>query len=227
MRWAVGVTTVRERSESLMRTLQSLAAAGFAEVRVYEDSERLGCVANWWLTACQLLVRSADRYAIFQDDVVCVRGLRAYLEAQRLESRTYWNLYASPPSRQKGESQTWPPSKQCGWFPSSQCCRGALALVFDRAGLETAVFSQHMRSALTYRTAADAAVCESLSRGAGYLELIHSPSLVQHMDEPSTVGHASLRSLDFPGEDFDAMGLLYDDRAGEARSAPAVASLPG
>lgn len=105
LRWSYGVTTCTLRKENglLTRTLTSLRLAGFDTPRIFADGVRaedamrwerdLGLEVtsryptvftqgNWSLALSELFIRepTADRYAIFQDDFVTYRGLRAYLD---------------------------------------------------------------------------------------------------------------------------------------------------
>lgn len=84
--WAVIVTTAPRPRSTLGLTLTSLAAAGFSEPIVSDDTSRAG---SWqtWLAALRRLVDvapDATAYLTVQDDVVFCRELRPYLE------RTLW-----------------------------------------------------------------------------------------------------------------------------------------
>src|SRR5689334_3053216 len=103
MEWSVGVTTVPARAGVMLpRTLASLAAGGFDRPRLFVDGSddvqswkamfrlpascrwpRVKPFGNWVLALWELWLREpdADRWAIFQDDLVCVRNLRPYLES--------------------------------------------------------------------------------------------------------------------------------------------------
>src|SRR5437870_5459108 len=111
MKWSYGVTTVPSRRSTLLpKTLQSLRAAGFGEPRLFIDGckqdEAVGysCqfrlpitardpavrpAGNWILSLWELYIREpvADRYAIFQDDLITYRNLRDYLEACKYPSQ--------------------------------------------------------------------------------------------------------------------------------------------
>ena len=117
MNWAYGVTTVpRRRDDLLPRTLASLRAAGWDSPRLFVDgdddtvswSREFGLpvtarkplvrvTGNWLLGMVELYVRDphADRYAIFQDDVVFCRNARAYLDSVPAPERGYMNLHVS------------------------------------------------------------------------------------------------------------------------------------
>src|SRR5690348_4917848 len=99
-RWSYGVTTVLERRDNLLpRTLKSLAAGGFDKPRLFVDgcpaasyydgfglevtirNPRIRTHPHWVLSLLELFGRdpTADRFALFQDDLVCYKNLRDYL----------------------------------------------------------------------------------------------------------------------------------------------------
>lgn len=239
MDWAVGVTTcVQRRAGPLPRTLASLRAAGFAIDRLFVDGDddaagwrtEFGCAVtarhphvrtygNWVLGLAELFVRhpQASRYAMFQDDFVCVRNLRVYLDACPHQPQTYLNCYTFPQNAKLARDR----GVAAGWFESNQRGKGAVALVFDRAGVMTLLTHQKMveRPLTPGRglTNVDGGVVNAL-KTAGYRELCHLPSLVQH-----TGLQTSMRDFDrrhppqpladtFPGEDCDALTLLTAGR---------------
>lgn len=162
MKWAYGITTVKERAQTyLPRTLQSLAAAGFDAPRLFVDDEsncfervfnapfsanpfpttyrspRVRTYGNWLLALVELVIRepSVERYALFQDDLIAVRDVKSYLEQCRYDPKGYWNLYTFPENQAKFPVNPAPErqqSQQRGWFTSNQRGRGALGLVFSR-----------------------------------------------------------------------------------------------
>lgn len=251
MRWAYAVTTVVSRRRDLLpKTLASLAAGGFPAPRLCVDGDKdaaswekeFGLEAtarwpailvhgNWVLSLYEIFIRApdAERYAVFQDDFVCVKNLRSYLEACPYPDGPatgknrpgYWNLYLAPSNEALAKGQT-------GWVESNQCGKGAVALVFSREAVVTLLSSRHlaerpMDSQRGWR-AVDGGVVESF-RKAGWVELVHYPSLVAHtgtnssMDKrqrptgrgdsfPIFTWGAQFQGTGFPGEDFDAMKFL-------------------
>ncbi len=229
--WAYGVTTVpRRRADLLPRTLASLAAGGFDRPwlfvdgcddlqgwrREFVDAGRAAGVtcryplvrayANWCLALAELYARDplAGRYAVFQDDVLCVRNLRPYLESIPFPPKAYWNLYLGPWNDQ-GKNFTGrhrPPYFSdpafVGFTPGDQGGRGALGLVFDRDTVQTLLSSRYVvdRPLQRHRDGwglsprgfkyVDAAVVEAL-RPLGYAELVHHPSLLRHEGVESTI----------------------------------------
>jgi hypothetical protein len=232
MIWAYGVTTTTVRmSDLLPHTLKSLANAGFDKPRLFVDGARyqtawddfrcevtlrwpaVKTFASWLLTLLELYLRDpwADRYAVFQDDLVVCRSLKQYLTECPYPPKSYLNLYTTK-MNQEVEHQGQ------GWYLSNQLGKGALALVFDRDALTRLLQQPHM----IYRSqepgvrgwkSVDGAISEAMKQ-AGYKEYVHDPSLVQHTGEKSTMDnrHPHPVSECFAGEDFDAMTLLQGAR---------------
>lgn len=252
MKWAYGVTTIPERREDVLpRTLKSLAAAGFDAPRLFVDGEldpawwqskfhlevtarwpRVRTLRNWWLSLQELWVRepSADRYAIFQDDLTCVGNLRRYLDKATSAPNAYFNLYTFRDNEEwiardrsavgwhqacpvnETDKEKWrrgePLDKNC-W----QSGRGALALVFSRSAMEALLTSRFMMMRPTDVTEkgwrnVDGAVVTAMNQD-GFREMVHSPSLVQHTGDLSyTRGLPHKKADTFPGERFDAAAWL-------------------
>lgn len=222
MNWAYGLTTVPARRYDLLpRTLESLAEAGFPEPRLFVDGAEQGfdgfhvtyrfprvkTVANWWLGLAELYHREpfADRYAMFQDDVVFVRNLRHYMEWGSYPEKGYLNLYNVPYNEKRG--------KGTGWYRTEQNGYGALALVFSN---EAAVELLAARSFLLKPKTAGRKSYASLDGGivhamnsAGWGEYVHKPGLCQHIGQhASAMGNKQdPLSGTFPGESFDAVDL--------------------
>lgn len=222
MEWSYGVTTCvidGEPRKYLGRSLQSLARAGFDQPRIFCDGwcdtlrHQIGeynitvrnppakTYANWMLTALELYLANpnAARYAIFQDDVIYVRGLRAYLENMNYPDCAYLNLYACPRNEH--------PAKR-GWFPTQQTGQGALALVFDHAAMLTILSSRLMlerpiKRGTRRHKGVDGAIVTAMNM-ANHREYVHNPSLCQHIgDETSMENSSKDKSKTFPGEDFN------------------------
>lgn len=227
LKWAVGLTTVGSRRKELLpRTLASLARAGFDRPRLFVDgskdivgwerefglevtvrSTNVNTVCNWVLTAWELYLRDpfADRYAIFQDDLVACTDLRRYLEVMPYPEGGYCNLYSMPSNEQAFRGEV-------GWVPASQKGRGAVALVFSREALCAVLTARHMvdkvRSARKPNRSVDGAIVDSMAK-AGWREYVHNPGLVQHTGKHSSMGNsAHLDSTTFRGEGYSAMSLL-------------------
>ena len=226
MQWAYGVTTVPNRRDSLLvQTLDSLCYAGFNKPWLFvdgcEDSSNydflglnvvtrfpaIRTFGNWMLSLLELYIRNphADRYAMFQDDLITNKNLKKYLEYCDYPERGYWNLYTFP------EKQELAPSESC-WYQSNQLGMGAVALVFNREAVTTLLTRSHMimRPQNDERgwRAIDGGIVTAFKK-AGWQEYVHNPSLVQHTGITSVMGNKQHElAVSFKGEDFDAMELV-------------------
>lgn len=232
MEWEYGLTTVQSRRETFLpATLESLKAAGFDRPTLFLDGAthqdaisyeeqfklpvvsrkppNLLAVGNWVLALWEMYVRNtkADRYAIFQDDVVACKDLRLYLEKSPYPNKGYLNLYTFP------QNQKLVSSEQIGWVETRQTGLGALGLVFDLNAVSRLLsqysFAYKPRDPARPVTRIDGAVVEAMKK-CGYREYAHNPSLLQHAGQhASSIGkkiHPLAKS--FPGADFVATELL-------------------
>jgi hypothetical protein len=232
IKWAVGMTTVPQRSELRLRTLESLHAAGFSDIVFFFDGKfpgnfvsddhnrvirkrPLGPLGNWLLGLQELFIRQpdADRYLMVQDDVVFVKNLRPYLDRAHFNPMCYWNLYCSK-SNDEHVGMGCVPGR--GFHHSNQKGHGAVALCFDNAGCRKLLQSEAWAEAMTSGTDRawkfiDANVVMAFTRWGGK-ELVYWPSLCQHVGEESTCGNVKKDALwtapSFPGEEWDAMEWL-------------------
>lgn len=232
MIWSYGVMTVKSRLSSLLpRTLKSLSRAGFDSPRVFvdgcKDVNLLGLqhtcrvptvrtAGNWHLSMMELYVRcpTADRYALFQDDLLACRNLREYLEQCQYPLNGYLNLLTFMDNEKADASVGWRESKIITDTEdnSPQTGRGAVALVFDHKAVTTLLSSRrfierHADAKWGWRKI-DGGIVDAMN-AAGYREFVHSPSLVQHIGEKSSMGIRRYPTANtFPGEGFDVMSLL-------------------
>jgi hypothetical protein len=177
---------------------------------------RVGVYGNWILSLWELYLREplADRYLLFQDDLIVCQGLREYLEKQPLpvpegKDGGYFNLYTHQPNETIAQDKTNP---RRGWFLSNQRGLGALALMFNRQGVTTLLQQPHMvmkpQGASHPTKKVDGAVCEAMVR-ANWVEYCHYPSLVQHIGlNTSTGNHLHPLSQSWQGEEWDARSML-------------------
>lgn len=247
MLWSYGVTVVPERFHtSLPATLNSLKEAGFPQPVIFVDGckdsgyggdipphirdfyevvcrpKRLRAFGNWVLSAWELYLREphADRYAIFQDDFVTYKNLRAYLEKVPYPNQGYLNLYTFPKNV----------SDLKGWYKSpDQDGKGAVALVFDNDALRYLLQQKHfidrpLDSKRGHRAVDGGIVTAFQSATPKYFEYVHNPSLVQHIGTlekgiASAVGNKQHDLANtFLGEEFDAMNLLESAKPIEVKS---------
>lgn len=236
--WMYGVTTTHERvSTTLPKTLHSLGEAGFTNPRLFVDDcpyeadfeqfdlevsyrcPRIRMFPNWMMGLSELYYRvpNADRYAIFQDDVVFIKNLRYYLDTIYFPENGYWNLYTYV--NEKRFLQASPPSDDyVGFYESNQKGRGALALVFNRDMVIKILQSKHMANKVLHATKGyvrvDGAVIDAVTVDIGGKEYVHSPTLVSHTGASFSVKkQAPIRypaELKFPGIDFDALSFLNE-----------------
>lgn len=238
MRWAYGVTTVKERADTLLpRTLKSLEAAGFPEPRLFVDNgpvqttssdlvtyrtPRIRTFGNWALGLLELLIRypEADRYAMFQDDFVTYKNLRQYLDQIPYPERGYCNLYTFPSNQEIAPDRV-------GWYEArsmeegcgnvfhgkrQQLGRGAVALIFSKEAVIALLSEPHfVTKPLDSHNPwkkVDGCIVTAMNK-AGWREYVHNPSLVQHTGKNSTMDNAPHKlATSFRGEDFDALELL-------------------
>jgi hypothetical protein len=164
---------------------------------------------NWILGLYELYIRNidCDRFAMFQDDLLMSRNVRPYLELQTpgdFPDKAYYNLYTRPENQALATRE--------GWFLSDQHGLGALALVFDRQGVQDLLshrsVTQWLLEPNKHWCNVDGIVLRAL-QPQGYREWVHNPSLIQHVEGPSTMGHPPYPSAtSFRGEEWDAMELL-------------------
>lgn len=218
MNWAYGITTVPERVDTLLKTtLESLTKAGFDKPILFVDGltaeyspplnvggvvifhPKVGHIPNWQLCLLHLYSTqpNADRYAIFEDDLLATKNLRQYLDHTPYPERGYWNLLTHPENLLLTNGDE-------GWHLSNQRGRGAVGLVFNRE-IARAILSSHIfldRSACG-SVAADGMVMDSVHI-LGYREHIHFPTLLQHVGgNQSTMGHQYGEMPAWRGEEFD------------------------
>jgi hypothetical protein len=234
-KWAYGVTTVPSRMRDLLpRTLASLRGAGFGSPTLFVDGcdfalagvyektfnlpveihrQRILTFGNWMLALHELYIRNpgAERFAIFQDDIVTYRNLMEYLDVSPYPNRGYLNLHSHPinealaPRDQAGRQKV-------GWHPSNQSGLGALALVFNNEAARQLLLSAHLVDRLHNKDrgwrAVDGAVVQALMN-ISWPEYVHHPSLTQHVGLTTTMGTPHHpESKTFQGEESDARELI-------------------
>lgn len=231
MEWIYGVTTVPERQDDLLpRTLASLKTGGFFAPYLFVDgakdasfyteryphlpvinrSPRIRAYGNWILGLFELYIRNpkADRYAMFEDDLVTYPHLKDYLTQCRFEPKSYWNLHTL------GSNESLAPAVE-GFYPSNQLGRSAVGLVFDRQGVIDLLSSRHVaeRPCVVDPLGEnwkrlDGVICRALTE-KGYTEYVHNPSLTQHTGTISVLNNRiPLPSKSFKGEEFDARNFF-------------------
>jgi hypothetical protein len=241
--WSYGVITVPARRGGLLpRTLASLRAGGFDAPRLFVD----GCPdppswaaefglpvtgreppvrawGNWWMAMLELYLRepAAHYYALFQDDLLVPRNLRAYLERNPCPQPGYGNLYTWPQNQGR-----CPAGGFVGWYEGVQCSPhaaggprwqkglGALGLVFTRDAatglLAHRANVERVQDAQRGHKSIDGAVVNVMNQ-LGFREYVHNPSLTQHTGVKSEIAadhHNQPLAGSFPGEGLDLLTLL-------------------
>ena len=159
---------------------------------------------HWVLSMWELWIRepAADRYAIFQDDHVMCINTKHYIERSTYPKDGYLNLYTFP-GNETGK----------GWYPTvNQLGWSATGLVFNRDAVQALFSHNYLMTRFTNskrgHKSIDGGVVDAMRR-VGYKEYVHSPSLLQHTGDVSSMGNKKQPvSQTFPGEDFDALELL-------------------
>lgn len=191
----VYLTTAKRRQPTLERTLQSLAVAKIGPI-VRPDPGR-GAFRHWLTVAAEAAQNAPGIVAIFQDDILVPQGLGRALGAFKWP-RSDWgclSLYLS--AKYAGYGTGWVEHWGCTVW-------GACALLFPSEVLSALInlpLAQHWKS----KRGIDQFVGEGLE-DLGLGIRFHSPSLVQHIGETSTVCDEPLGgwrvASDFVGEDF-------------------------
>lgn len=206
---------------------------------------------SWVLAVTEMWYRNplADRYAVFQDDVEVVANLRQYLDTVVLQPKTYWNLWLGPWNENPrnfgaGRRPTPPPwltdPTFVGFAPGDQGGRGAMGLVFDRETAQLMAGCSYFAGRPAHQPRGPSTAWELHPRGfkfidgavvdalkpLGYVELVHSPSLVRHVGtisvmekRPNVTFHdpnmpkkwwgPEFEGRTFPGAEYDAMQLAW------------------
>ena len=198
MRWAVAMTTAPRGVPTLRDSVASLERAGFTNVRIFDDAQRAGAWSNWLHAVRTLLEQhpKADALLLCQDDIVCCRHLREYLD------RTLWpcrpvavcSPYSPGPYRQA----------EAGWHEQRRgwALVGALCWAVPRETAEAVL--EDLGNVRAYRH-----IDARVGRWAGQTKRTvwyHTPSLVQHVGNRNSALGDPLdiclrRAVDFIGED--------------------------
>lgn len=185
-------------------------------------STNIRAFGNWYLSLSELYIRNphANRYVLFQDDVVLCSDLREYLDQCIYPDKSYFNLMTFPQNEAEKfnyfEKGT-PEGKMTGWYPSNQKGKSATGYVFDRSTLMEILRSEHLLRRVQDEKKGhqniDGALSDTL-RMRGYVEYVHSPSLIRHIGIETTMGrdHPQKQPLDlsFKGENWSALDVLKE-----------------
>lgn len=191
-------------------------------------SPNVRTAGNWVLSMYELWARepNADYYALFQDDLVTCLNLRRYVETSPCPQPGYMNLYTFP-KNQRLAPRNGNGGTIDGWFPTQVIAKakddggrelsfqtgfGAVGLVFTREGVQDLLGNRELvgRFLDPHRghRSVDGGIVHVMNK-MGYVEYCHSPSLVQHTGQVSSMGNkVQPLAESFRGEGFDLLTLL-------------------
>ncbi len=198
--WASAMLTAPRTNSRIETSLFSLRRAGFENIRVFAEpntpiptdvdsalvtrrSRRHGNMLNFYACLSTLLEETpgADAYAVFQDDIVAAIGLRQWCEEQ------FWPLGNGIVSLFTPKIHAMNTS---GWrviSPGVQRVCGAQAIVFRKDILQLFLSDPHVLRELQLRSFSDDAVIGGWLQRTGQGIAYHTPSLVQHVGEISSI----------------------------------------
>lgn len=239
MKWATAITTIPERLDTAFEpSFWSLIHAGFADL---DGSEMLvattdqnwvglrdvepdmvhkhsnGAFCHWFATAWELYCSAphADRFAIFQDDILLPTNVRQYLDAIPYPANGYINLCCYP------DNKPLEPTRGLH-RASSSLGLGAQGLVFNNEAFCKLLSSEYLVMHPKLGEAGKAGIDGVIKSALGWKgidEYVHWPSLIDHLDDvPSTIGHEPQPPVaDFPSVDFDCLSWLTINEVGDVR----------
>lgn len=212
--WHVGMTTGQGRSKIALSVIEQIRKAGWDSVEVFADGEfessivhrrpyRLGSWRNWISGLFQLYVScESDYYVMFEDDILLCHNIRGYLERLLPTLGEFLAISLYNPDN---------PHK----YLSFNCIENVSWLGTDFWGTQCIVFSRSGLSGFLTNTdviefRGDRHRDSILGRYALQEKKVlycHSPSLVEHISDHSTIGNDIHHAKDFVGENFDALKL--------------------
>ncbi len=198
--WQAAVLAAPRRQATLGAALASLHAAGFDVLHVFAEpgtdlppeaerahvtvhDRRLGNFANFYSSLAQLYRESpdADAFAMFQDDIRIARGARAWCSAQLWPFGNGLVSLFTPRIHAAAEA---------GWrllSPGFYRVFGAQAIVFRRDVLEQFLADPQVLHAFERGRHCDDAVVSGWAARRRLAIAYHTPSLVQHCGEYSSI----------------------------------------
>jgi hypothetical protein len=189
---------------------------------VVKQYPRMGTVFHWHRTLLDMYSADpwSEYYAVFQDDIRCVKGLKDYILFSQIPQNSYINLLTFM------ENEEIIHDRQPGWMEAYrgksgyQRGRGAIALVFRHHVVEMLLSSRRFitrrHDAQLGNVALDGAVLGALAE-CSVSEFIHNPSLTQHVGIESSMGNPwnsnesdtrYAHAKSFPGECYNVYRSL-------------------
>lgn len=229
-KWMVGVTSAPREPSTLKACVESLGNAGWSEVRLFAEpgtilpgvaadmkvtwrESTVGAWPNWYLGLAELYMREprADAYLMVQDDAVFCHDVRKYLES------VLW------PDKSVGVVSVYCPSMYASAAEGFRRVAigngliGALTFIFSNSSVRRMLSDMRV---VAHRMSGPTAGLRYVDRIVGDWALnqqlrvyYHSPSLVSHIGESSTVWENAQiegrrEAHEFVGEEFNACTLL-------------------
>jgi hypothetical protein len=228
MEWSIGITTCKRKTSMINELVLQIVDNGWDKITIYADagsdaepcdSTRVvyrdivyGCWTNW---ICGLMEMycvdvNADVYIMFEDDIEMCMNLRPYLEhiIPSLDQLGVLSIYTPPhhAKKAKGLFCIHDESYRGGFMWGTQ------AVLFTKTSLASFLSSKNVADHLRTETGRENKNRDSAigmwAKQSGHRVYYHTPSLVQHADKESTIGHEHHEALDFVGKDFDATALI-------------------
>lgn len=215
---AVGMLTAPRETPTIESSLQSVRLAGFSHIELFAEPDsflpdrfnglcihhrenRLGNILNFCSGLSLLLEKypKAEAVAMFQDDISLARGSREWLDTQLWpEGAGIVSLFTPLPHL----------DPKTGWHlrsPGFQRICGAQALVFRRDILEAFLSDPRVFGRLHLNDHCDDAVVAGWAARMGIKIAYHTPSLVGHGGEVSSIfeGSPDLRNFATPVSSVD------------------------
>lgn len=219
MKWSVGITSCFRYESFLENTIQQVSQAGWDNVLVFAEpgtdtkhtrSVQYGCWTNWICSLYemfQLGFPDTKYYLILEDDINICKNVRVYLEEilPPLDRFGIVSLYSPDHISRKSKGMN------CIHDESSlgRFCWGTQAIIFNNESIELFLKSERtFYHKLEGENKNRDSAIGMWALDSGKKVYYHTPSLVQHVGEKSTIDHDFHEASDFVGIDFDATSLL-------------------
>jgi hypothetical protein len=225
--WCVGITACPRTTGVVDQVIDSLRQNDWQptiyaepetkidtkDARIVRRDKIYGCWTNWICALHDMYVNDvhAEGYAIFEDDILICKNLRNYLE------------HLMPRFERLGALSLYTPERQARMHFGQACVHdnayrgdavwGTQAVVFSNYSL---AFFLSSRTTINHRRIGigkgnnknrDSAI-GVWAKAENQPFYYHTPSLVQHVGEESSVEHEFHCASDFVGDSYDAMQLL-------------------
>lgn len=191
----------------------------FPDCPITIHTTNIGTVGNWYTALIELFIRNpiADRFILFQDDIILCKDVREYLEHSEYPDKGYVNLMTFPENEQ--QKYNYLKHGGSGWYPSNQKGRSACALMFNRSALldliKSDFFHRKLQDTEKGHANLDGGISDAMKL-AGYIEYVHTPSLTRHIGKDTSMPqpHPLEQPIDlsFQGENWSALELVKQEQ---------------